>query len=255
MLRQTQGNRLRAWTPGGWTPLNLGSSLYAWWTADRADLITLSGASIASWRDVVAGYDAVQVLGTSQPSYSATSFNGAPAATFDGIADELTCTDVAMILALPDGAEPGEIWGIFQQDALAADTTLRAVVGYGGILNAARIQRRNVDAGVNRLRTTTGTGAANVNNDNVSVNLSSRHVGRSIFTATTISTQVDAGAVSTPNAAVSATATSRLRIGANSTAVAGNFWQGQIRDVLVTAPLTVAQAALLNAWALPRRML
>src|SRR5688500_3331977 len=68
----------------------LGASLLAWWTADRADLITLSGSQVTSWKDVVAGYDVVQGVGGSRPLWSATSFNGAPSLTFDAIDDELT---------------------------------------------------------------------------------------------------------------------------------------------------------------------
>jgi hypothetical protein len=41
---------------GGISPVTiLGESLLAWWTADRADLITLSGTQVTSWKDDVWG--------------------------------------------------------------------------------------------------------------------------------------------------------------------------------------------------------
>jgi hypothetical protein len=56
--------------PGGairkasrWTPLKLGTSLLAWWDAERTDLITQASGLVSSWKDAVGGYDAVQAAG------------------------------------------------------------------------------------------------------------------------------------------------------------------------------------------------
>lgn len=234
----------------------LGTSLIAWWTADRADLISLSGSAVTSWRDVKAGYDAVQAVGASRPVYSATSFNGAPSLTFDGTDDELTCTDVALLAALPDGAEEGNLFSVFQQDALAANTTTRILVSYGG--NTFDLQRRlNRTSGgaANRAQSQVGNGAGGSEQaTDGTVLLDTRHVARSRTTATLTGIAVDSGAETT-GAVVPGTGAVRLRIGASASTSAGNFHQGKTRDVLVTGPLTSEQAALVNAWALPRRML
>jgi hypothetical protein len=233
----------------------LGASLLAWWTADRADLITLNGSAVTSWKDVVAGYDALQGVGASRPLYSATSFNAAPGLTFDGTDDELTCTSASLLAALPDGAEPGEIWSIVQQNALAADASTRHTATYGGGgVNVSRRLSRVVDTGVNRLLTQTGSGGAVTNATNPNVNFSSRHLVKGVFGATQTVARIDQAADATA-AVVPATGASRLRLGANDVAVASGFLNGIMRDTLVTLPLSAAQITALNAWALPRRML
>lgn len=233
----------------------LGSSLIAWWTADRADLISLSGSAVTSWRDVTHGYDAAQAVSASRPAYSATSFNGAPAVTFDGADDELTATDVGLLAALPDGAEPGFIINIAGQSALPADTGLRYALSYGGSINVARRQGREVVTGVNRGRTLTGSGAANSAVTDTLVDLSTRHVLISEFTATAQTVNVD-NAGATSGAIVPATSITRLRLGAGDGAAAATFWNGPIRDsIITTGPIASDVWARLMAWALPRRRL
>jgi len=247
------GSGMQEVTPvagGGVSPITiLGPSLLAWWTADRADLITLSSTAVTSWKDVVADYDAAQGLSAARPLYSATSFNGAPSVIFDSVDDELTLASQPF----PAGASPSEIWAIVQQDALAADATVRAIAGYGG---AASTARRGIERAVvasNLARATAGNGAAPVSATDI-VDFSGRHVVRGAFSAIdeTIATN---GGAPVSAAVVPATGASRLRIGALSNSTPGNFWNGKIRDVLVTGPLTTDQAAALLAWALPRRML
>jgi len=241
---------------GGVSPVSiLGASLLAWWTADRADLITLNGTAVTNWKDVVAGYDAVQGVSAARPIYSSTSFNGASGLTFDGIDDELTSTDAALLAALPDGAEPGESWAIVQQNALPADTGARIIVSYGGAVSTGRRGlERIVTTGVNRSRVVTGSGGATVSLSSTVVNLSSRHVMHGRWTATDHGVATD-DAVEISGAIVPATAVSRLRIGSISNTSPANFWSGLCRDVLITGPLSADQKAKLLAWALPRRML
>ena len=130
----------RALMAGGYDPARaLGPDLIAWWDAGRPDLMTFA-TGVSSWRDIVAGYAATQGTGTAQPAYSAASFNGAPALTFDGADDVLTCADAALLAALPTGANGSELWALIQLDALAADATHRNVVSYGQ--NTSQTSRR-----------------------------------------------------------------------------------------------------------------
>ncbi len=241
---------------GGVSPVTiLGSSLLAWWTADRADLITLSGAQVTSWKDVTHSYDAVQAVSGARPLYSATSFNGAPGLTYDGTDDELTCTNAALLAALPDGAEPSEMWGIAQQNALVADTGVRILISAGAATSTTRRGlERAVNTGINRLRLLTGTGGSSTTLIGTVSELGSRHVMRGRWSSTDHGVSVD-DAAETAGAVVPATTLSRVRIGSVSNTTPANFWSGPVRDVLATGPLSAAQIAALNAWALPRRML
>lgn len=236
---------------GGVSPITiLGASLLAWWTADRADLITLSGAQVTSWKDVTHAYDVVQAVSGARPLYSATSFNGAPSVTSDATDDEMTLASQP----LPSGADPCEIWGIVQQDGLPADATVRRFFSYGGVVNNdSRFPLRNVSVGVNRAGAQVGIGASAPAANFPTGDFSTRHVHRTVFTGSQIRVSLDNGAFGANVVAVPATGTSRVRLFANVSGV--GFWNGKIRDVLVTSILTTDQAAALNAWALPRRML
>lgn len=235
-----------------WSPLMLGASLLAWWTADTAGLITLNGTAVTSWKDVVAGYDAVQGVSAARPLYSATSFNGVPSVTFDGTDDELTLASQPF----PSGADLSEMWAVVEQDDAAGSPVDRSFIGYGGVdFTSHRRAFRVVSTGVNRAQARTGTGGASINTLETATDFSSRHLVRVQFGTTETAVSVDDGTAET-GAAVPATGTTRSRIGASSAnAAAANFWLGKIRDVLITGPLSAAQVTDLNAWALPRRML
>jgi len=97
---------------GGWTSLKLGASPLA---GGRRSLGP-PGAQVTSWRDVKAGYNMVQAASAARPIYSATSWAGvAPPITLDGVDDELSCTDAALLVALPAGAAAGDLWALFDQ--------------------------------------------------------------------------------------------------------------------------------------------
>lgn len=236
----------------GVNPLTiLGSSLLAWWTADRPDLITLNSTAVTSWKDVVAGYDAVQGVSASRPIYSATSFNGAPGLTFDSVDDELTLASQPF----PSGASPSEIWAVVQQDALGSDASARRVVSYGGSTtnnDLRQLIRSQTGGTTSALQALVGTGAATTVALNTSVAFQGRNLARVKFEATQIRADLN-GNAGTPSAAVPSTGSTRFRIGA-ATFGAG-FWNGKMRDVLVTGPLSTGQKSALEAWALPRRML
>ncbi len=233
----------------GWSPLQLGASLFAWWDAERADLITHVGGAVSSWADVVAGLTVDQAVAGSKPTYSATSFNGRSGVTFDGTADELTRTTIGN---LPTGASPSWIISVVSQDALAADTTVRSAMMWGDIstANGERRLRRNVVGGVNRALTDVGNGAAVVGSTNTSVDFSGRHIVIGKVSSTDVQTDVDG--VAGPSAAVvpATSGNNALSIGS---AFGGGFFNGIFNTLMVTAALSAANETLLLAY-LNRRL-
>ncbi|NJL06862.1 MAG: hypothetical protein HC900_00310 [Methylacidiphilales bacterium] len=232
-----------------WSPLSLGASLLAWWTAERADLMTLSGAQVSSWRDVVAGYDAAQATGTRRPTYSATSFGGGPGLTFDGVDDYLFATQPGVF---PVDASPCEMWVLMQQDSLAEATATTLILQYGGTDGFLRRRslERAVISGVSRAQGTVGDGSTRAFPTVSSVDLSSRHVLRLEVAATESRLSVDNSAAATV-AFVPATAAMRVAIGA--TLIGTSPLNGKIAEVLVTGALTDAQAAALWSYLMPKR--
>lgn len=237
---------------GGWSPLQLGASLLAMWDAERADLITKDDGTgaVSSWLDVVGGYDAAQAVGASQPIWSATGFNSRPGITFDGLAHELT---YASTTGLPTGATACEAWVLFDQTALAADTTARQILTWGGVTSAtARTLRRSVNVGVNRASVVNGNGATADTSGLPAVDFSGRCVMRAIFSGTEITMELN-GTAGTATASVPATGTTRLRIGASNGATAAAFAQGVGSLFLITALLDAAQATRLSTFLNGRR--
>jgi hypothetical protein len=229
------------------TPLSLGASLLAWWNADRSDLISLSGSQVSSWRDVVAAYDLSQAVAGSMPLYSATSFNGHPGVTADGVDDELTLGGVP----LPSGSAPFEIWATVRQDALVADTTFRAFFAYGGTSGNTSVQLlRWVSGGQNAVLLQIGQGGSVVQPVQTTTDLSGyRYIrGRSGATGIVGIDGVDGGSL----ASAQSISTTRTRMFANTANTAGNFGKCANRDVIVTAPLTAPQAAQMSAWCATR---
>lgn len=234
-----------------WTPVALGAALLAWWTADRADLLTLSGAQVTSWKDVVAGYDMAQGVSAARPVYSATGWNGFPGISSDGVDDELTLGSVSW----PSGAAPSELWALVQQDALVADTTSRTALSYGGASTASgRGLRRVVSGGANRGALAVGDGAVLTTDTETTVNLSTRHVMRGIIGGAASTVSVDA-ATTSGSAVVPNTSTSRTRLFAANASAASLFWNGKARDFLITQPLSIDQAVQLAAYLNARRAL
>lgn len=76
---------------GGWTPLSLGSKLLAY--ASVVVSVTKTGADITQVNDLSgSGY---HFVAGGAPQYGATSFNGGPGATFDGVDDFLHADSAA----------------------------------------------------------------------------------------------------------------------------------------------------------------
>lgn len=223
------------------TPLMLGAALYDCWDAENPAAISLSGSAVTAWASTKNGYSAAQAVGAARPVYSATSFNGRPGVTFDGSDDLLVYVGVGVF---PTGASPCEIWVLFDQTALVADTTARRAVSYGSNSNGSRWQQRAVVGGVNKSGFLAGNGTAPLGGD-APGDYSGRHVSRGIFSATDLTPAMDGSAASAV-AVVPATGTTQVTLGASN--AGANFGQGVASWIGITAPLTAPQAAQMLAY-------
>ncbi len=231
----------------GFSPITAGA--YAWWSADRTDLITLSGSQVTSWRDVVAGYNMVQAVSGARPVYSASNFNGAPSLYYDGLDDQTTLAGVPV--AIPIGADPCEIWVVFDNEAPGADTTTRRLFNYGGnTSNDSRAVYTAGVAGTQRLGGYVGSGATAVYSTNSTVNAAGRHAVRLIINGGA-AIAVDGAAPEISNPATPATAGTTVRSGL-ATNGAGPF-NGKIRHIIVTPILTGDDLTAMWAWAETQR--
>lgn len=245
-LARRRGVVLGSVEGGSYSPVtDLGTDLLGYWEANRSDLITQSGGFVSSWKDVVAGYDAVQAGGSAKPGYSATGFNGAACITYDGTDDELTLTPTPA--SFPIGSTGVEMWGLAQNDALVADATSRYVVGYGGdTASVSRRVGRNVASSANRASLQLNTSVAEL-----TVDFTGRHVLRGEVGSTDSFVSID-GTKSSVLSVVPTTTGIRLRLGASNSGATA-FWQGSIAAVLITKPLSTDKATALAAWLNSRR--
>jgi hypothetical protein len=230
---------------GPWTPARLGPSLYDLWDAERPGDLALNGAAVAAWASAGNGYAAAQATPAARPIYGATSFNGRPGVSFDGVDDELTFVGVGV---LPIGATPGEIWVLADQTAPAADGLSRIGFSYGAnSVSTQRSVRRVVAAGASRFQASIGDGSTARTVGGSAVEASGRHVVRLSVGPTVSSQEVDGvseGAVSV----VPATGNLRVRIGAGANTIVTNHFQGVLSLAAVTAPLSTAEAAQMLAY-------
>lgn len=213
----------------------MASVALAWWSADRADLMTLVGSAVSSLRDIYHAYDVTQAVSASRPAYSATSFNGKPGLTFDGGDDKLSNASGSL---LPIGATPCEIWGVADQTDPVANNVNRGLFTYGASDGNRRRGIGRIGGGVtNRARVVSGTGAVEGSLTMSSGDFSGRCLVRGRITATARFISQDDGAEDTSAGVPDTTATGgSTSIG--STVSASQFWKGQIRDILVTNALT-----------------
>lgn len=236
---------------GGYDPIAaLGSDLLGYFEARRPDSMTLNAEAVSEWRCLKTGFALQQATGAAQPGYSANSFNGDAGVAFDGVDDNLS----GNAHPYPVGATACEIWALFSQTALPADTTQRYVVGLGGGGASQRSISRQVVSAANRGRGQVGDGATTVGASVTAVDLSSRHVARHEIGAAGFTISIDGQAMG-PTAVVPATLNTRFRLGAFINTSASNFHSGQIAAVLITNPLATDKAAALSAWLMDRRKL
>lgn len=231
-----------------WSPLDLGSSLLAWWDAEAAGSLSLSGSSVLSWIDLKGGLALTPPSSGARPLWQATAFNGRPMVTFDGSDDTLE----ASAAALPSAAAPSEIWVLIDQQLSAADASNRIIAGYGSNATATwRVARRIVSTGVNRSGAQVGDNSTSVPVVGPATDLSGRHVVRLAVGA--ISSQVFTDTVPTgtggaPVTVTPATGNTRIRLGASPGTTANSFFTGGINSALVTGPLADPAATQLMGW-------
>lgn len=208
----------------------LGPALKGYWDAMRTDLITQSGGGVTSWKDIIAGYDAVQAVSAARPIYTATGFNAAPALSFDGTDDELTLPSVPF----PVGASPCNIYALVDQQASPGDGVSKRIVTYGRANAVSRYPQRFVSGGVNRFQFAVGNGSITPVSSQTTIDFTGRHVAfGQIVTGGNLNTAVDGVAGSVGNS-VATTATDRTVVGASAADFRTNFWQGLIAAILIT---------------------
>ena len=220
--------------PAMWTPASL-SAVKAWCSADdhgTANMTDDGGGLISSWKDRIGGL-ALTAATTARPTWGATAFNGAKAGlTFDGSANVLAANAVAN---LPTGSTSGTLWAVAQPSLVAS----RFIAAYGSNtayrrigLNVSNINARSSTTDTVSGTTTIGTNQLMLLEGVFDANLEARLDGVLEGTATeTLST-----------------GTTVARIGSSASSSPANFWQGPIRQVLVTTVLSTIQRQQIEGW-------
>lgn len=236
------------WEPaslGSWAPTDLGASLIAWWDAGSG--VTESGGAVSAWADSVGALTVAQGTAGNKPTYSATSFRGAPGITFDGTDDYLS---VASTGSLPSGGNACEIWALVDQTALVADTNNRFILSFGSVNSTARrTLYRRVSGGANEARGDIGNGSAATSiNFTGLADFSGPNVVRLAVGASSSRGQINGGPFTATFTVTPNTTTAITAIGANGALTGTQLWQGQIAAILVTGALTIDQAKYLTAY-------
>jgi hypothetical protein len=152
----------RAWSPAVLRPI-------LWTDASDTSTITLNGSTVSQWGDKSGnGRNLVQATATAQPGYNATTFNGKPGITFDGIDDILLSSSLTGI----SGAAPRTIAYVSRRVGVGSGpliqvgttTVLRAfgrTVGLTGLLYhwAADLTMSTAGLNVNNQEVIQSTGA------------------------------------------------------------------------------------------------
>lgn len=223
-----------------WSPLKLGSKLKAWWAPPGTDgNITLSGSAITAWTDKIGAYVLSQGTGANQPTYNATGYHSLACAEFDGSDDYLALSPVPA--GIPTGSATSELWVTARQDALVADASNRIAASIGNSSVTRRQLARAVSGGVNQLLAASSGAVSGGVGD-----FSGAHVARGVFDST-VEAELDGAAGSASGSVTQAVATTRIVVGTNA-GLTATYWQGAIREVLVTDLLTTDEAALMRAY-------
>lgn len=227
-----------------WIPSSLGSGLFAFWDAERTDLVSTSSGLVTSWKDTVAAINLTQDTSSARPAFSNTSFNGRPGITSDGIDDYLELASVPA--SFPVGAAASEIWAVVDALADNTDANARAIFGYGNSSSGGRLVQGSRDT-TRKAFSTVGNGSTSNTSQNNSVLFIGRHVARLRVDPAAHQMDVDGTAGNSTAQAVN-TGSARTRLAsfiATSPASFGNF---VFSAILVTAPLSAAQAAQMYAY-------
>jgi hypothetical protein len=218
----------------------LGSSVYAYFDAERPESLSLSGSNVTSWRDLKNGLVVNQSTSGSKPIYTASAFNGRPGITFDGTDDHLISNGTG---GIPTGAAPLEMWVLADNKADANDSTARRTIAWGSTSNNDSMMNFVSQA---KFTTSAGTGSATVGSQPVGSSFG-RHVMRGRASGTLITSYIDNVTGPTWNAVPAITGT-KLAIGAMPVPSVFAYFLGSISAIIITAPLSTADANwMLNA--------
>lgn len=225
-----------------WSPADLGAALVDYWDAERDGSLYLSGNQVSDWEGRNGRY-VYQSVGGSKPVYSATSFNGRPGLTFDGIDDYLELSDAGNMPGFPIGAEHGEIWVLASQLTPGATTGGKIFAGYAGGANSNRRVGRTSVTGVNRAFGTVGRSGGSTTATNAAVDYSGGQILRGVFSPTGLTIHVGATGM-TEVAAVPTSGATAFYIGSNSGTQ--QFANGVMSALVLTKALTADQATALS---------
>ncbi len=240
----------RPFLGGAWTPFRLGAALLAWWDAEEQSSFTLAGGLVSAWRDRVGGASATQGTTAAKPAWSAAGFNGRPCVTFDAVDDELLATRPA---SFPSGSGAGWMWALVIQDALPADTATRTILGFGGTTTATRrMLTRFVSAGANYAGARVGDGSSFGDAVGTGGTFDGRRIVVAKIGAATTTLAVDGIPGTSGGSVVPATGTTGS-VSLGSSGTGGNFFNGRVNSVLVTAPLAAGDEARLLAYLAGRK--
>ena len=226
-----------------WSPYMLGRSLLAeWWCADDHAVPALmtddGGGLTSSWKGRINGTN-LTAAGSARPTWGATSFNGLPGVTGDGVANALTLASVPSYF--PTVAAPSEIMTVHSSPG--ADGTTRTIFGYGVAANGRMVQENASPPGLKL------AGGAVVLSD-TSEGSAGLHIVNAAYTGAVIEGWrngrpfVPASVALVPN-----TATNRIRMFAGLGTSASQFLSGIARHILVTTGLSALQRFQLQGWA------
>lgn len=209
------------------------SLLYGRLDAEAAGRITVDGSNgVSAWVDGISGQSFSQATSSARPIYSATSFNGRPGITFDGVDDNLRNTGTQawpltgdyeiwmLVISIPATVSANQIFINWPTTATGKNTALR----------------RNANSTNGVFLSGNGTTNAGPNIDAVVPGLP--QVWRGIADGANIQTEID-GVGSTLTACVPSldSSASRNTIGANSASTAAAFANVAINLIMVTRRL------------------
>lgn len=217
----------------------LGSDLYEFWDADVLASFNITSANnVQAWTGLKQGLAPFQNTEANKPQYAATGWNGAkPALSFNGVAQRLQSTLAGQ---LPIGSTPCEIWGLASQDSVG--TTTRLVQWGSSATGAQTTILHTQTSSIHRLRATGSDGVASnsaIGPPN-SAAPGTKFQFRGIIGPTTVELGYDTPEPGSSVANV-LSGVSGTSIAIGSSVGGGSPWQGLIRKLLITKPLTVAQ--------------
>jgi hypothetical protein len=223
--------------------MKLGADAVAWWDAGAG--VSLAASNVTAWRDRIGGVSPAQVTAANQPTWAASDYNSGPSVTFDGVNDQLTAS--TGVSGLPAAATPSWLWAVVQQDATFAQDggATRGMCMWGNTSGSAAQRRhsRTTTAGEDRLGVSVGNGSASIPVVTSGVFIG-KHTALLKVEASQASARLDQGPTGTGSVVPATGVVNVLSIGS---AFSFAYWQGKMRDILITRPLSAEKEAAVRA--------